>query len=303
MAEAMQDDYPSRGAVERLLERRDPVLYAGAGTASQGLSPEQCAAFERNGFLILPGVFSPGEARGLLEAFQRAARDPALEGRDELVLEPDSRKPRSLFAPERFSPVLERLTRDPRILDKVTQLLGSPVYLHQSRVNIKRGFGGKSFPWHSDFETWHAEDGVPRMRLLSAWVMLTENTEHNGPLFLVPGSHKVFVACAGETPDGHYKASLRRQEYGVPSHAALIRLIEARGIAGVYGPPGTLVIHECNIMHGSPDNISPYPRTNLFLVYNSVLNTPAPRPYAAASFRPEFLARRDYAPLARDALA
>jgi ectoine hydroxylase len=50
-------------------------------------------------------------------------------------------------------------------------------------------------------------------------------------------------------------------------------------------------------MHGSADNISPAARTNLFFVYNSVLNTPAEKPFAAASFRPEFLGRRDSTPL------
>ena len=47
------------------------------------------------------------------------------------------------------------------------QILGSQVYIHQSRVNLKPGFKGKEFYWHSDFETWHIEDGMPRMRALS----------------------------------------------------------------------------------------------------------------------------------------
>ncbi|MGD8931979.1 MAG: phytanoyl-CoA dioxygenase family protein, partial [Chromatiales bacterium] len=206
-------------------------------------------------------------------------------------------EPRTLFSPDRFNPVLQGLSREVRILDKVRQLLGSDVYIHQSRINIKRAFSGKSFPWHSDFETWHAEDGIPRMRMLSAWVMLTENTEFNGPLYLIPGSHRVFIACAGATPAEHYKNSLRRQTYGVPSPRAITRLVQQGGMTGVYGPPGTLVIHECNMLHGSPDNISPQARSNLFFVYNSVLNTPASEPFAATAFRPEFLGRRDHRPL------
>ncbi|MGK7346363.1 MAG: hypothetical protein ACNS63_11215 [Candidatus Nitrospinota bacterium M3_3B_026] len=75
------------------------------------------------------------------------------------------------------------------------------------------------------------------------------------------------------------------------------RLMRGRRMAGVYGPPGTLVLHEGNIMHGSSDNISPMPRTNLFFVYNSVHNKPAPRPFAAPRFRPEFLGSADRDPL------
>jgi ectoine hydroxylase len=297
MSDPSPDLYPSRGATERLIERQDPVVYAAGSTGTFALGEEQLATYERDGFLVLPGVFSPMEAQVLLEAFQTTAADPQLQGRDELVLEPDSREPRSLFSPETFSPLLQRLSRDARILDKVIQLLGSDVYIHQSRVNIKRAFDGRSFPWHSDFETWHAEDGIRHMRLLSAWIMLTLNNEFNGPLYLVPGSHKVFVACQGETPEDHFRASLRRQEYGVPSREAMARLIRAGGIAGVYGPPGTLVLHDCNIMHGSSDNMTPESRTNLFFVYNSVLNTPAPQPFAAARFRPTFLGRRVFTPL------
>lgn len=53
------------------------------------------------------------------------------------------------------------------------QILGSEVYIHQSRVNYKPGYGGTGFYWHSDFETWHSEDGMPRMRALSVSIALT----------------------------------------------------------------------------------------------------------------------------------
>lgn len=66
---------------------------------------------------------------------------------------------------------------------------GGDVYIHQSRINDKFGFKGSGFNWHSDLETWHSEDGMPRMRALSASLMLTDNNEFNGPLMLIPGSH------------------------------------------------------------------------------------------------------------------
>jgi hypothetical protein len=47
------------------------------------------------------------------------------------------------------------------VVGPARQLLGSDVYVHQSRVNFKPGFNGQDFYWHSDFETWHAEDGMP----------------------------------------------------------------------------------------------------------------------------------------------
>lgn len=63
----------------------------------------------------------------------------------------------------------------PRLLDIAQFLLDDEVYIHQSRLNYKPGFRGKEFYWHSDFETWHVEDGMPRLRALSISITLTEN--------------------------------------------------------------------------------------------------------------------------------
>jgi ectoine hydroxylase len=169
--------------------------------------------------------------------------------------------------------------------------------VHQSRVNRKPGFVGREFSWHSDFETWHAEDGMPAARAVSVSVALTPNFTTNGSLMLIPGSHRTFVPTCGETPPDHFRSSLRRQEIGVPDEASLAELVDAAGtIATATGPAGSAVVFDCNVMHGSSNNITPYPRCNLFVVYNSVDNV-LQEPYAAASRRPEFIASRDFAPI------
>jgi ectoine hydroxylase len=292
------DLYPTRGTEEHIYERVDQVVYGG-GTprGAHSLTQEQLDFYEENGFIVIPDVFSRKEVEVFVAELDGLAASDALQGKPELILEPDSDRPRSIFSPHRFSDLFHRLSRDRRILNKVTQILDSDVYVHHARVNIKGALNGRSFPWHSDFETWHAEDGLPRCRILSAWVMLSANTEFNGPLYLIPGSHRFFVSCSGATPDNHHQASLRKQEYGVPSLDALKKLVDVGGLAAACGEPGTLILHEGNTMHGSPDNISPRARTNLFFVYNSVLNTPGERPFAAARFRPEFLGGRDFTPL------
>ena len=96
--------------------------------------------------------------------------------------------------------MLARLTRDPRLVNVARQILGSEVYVHQSRANMKPGFKGKEFYWHSDFETWHVEDGMPAMRALSCSVLLTDNNANNGPLMLVPGSHRQFISASARRP-------------------------------------------------------------------------------------------------------
>ncbi|MCB1474687.1 MAG: phytanoyl-CoA dioxygenase family protein, partial [Rhodobiaceae bacterium] len=158
-------------------------------------------------------------------------------------------------------------------------------------LNYKPGFTGKEFYWHSDFETWHAEDGMPRMRAISASVLLTDNGPLNGPLMLMPGSHRSFVACAGATPENNHESSLQRQEVGVPSHAALTELAEKFGIDFAAGKAGTVILFDCNTMHGSNGNITPFARSNAFFVFNAWSNRLLD-PFAAARPRPDFLGVR-----------
>lgn len=172
------------------------------------------------------------------------------------------------------------------------QILASEVYLHQSRINRKPGFRGREFYWHSDFETWHVEDGMPRMRALSCSILLTDNFAFNGPLLVMPGSHREYIACEGKTPPDHFKRSLRRQEYGVPSEGRIRDLAGRFGIEGPIGPAGSVLFFDCNLMHGSNGNITPYPRTNIFFVFNSVLNR-VEKPFCGLAPRPEYIASRE----------
>jgi ectoine hydroxylase len=129
------------------------------------------------------------------------------------------------------------------------------------------------------------------MRALSMSVLLAENTPDNGPLMLMPGSHRVFLTCVGATPDNHYLTSLKKQEYGVPDRHSLTELAHRHGITAPTGKAGTVVIFDCNTMHGSNGNITPFPRANAFFVYNAVSNR-LKVPFGAKKPRPAFIAAR-----------
>lgn len=292
----MEDLYPSRGEKEKIIKRVDPTVYSNAAVGKQSLDNMSKMKYDDNGFIIFPNLFKPDEVKEMLEEMQIMASNDQLLQNEEFITEPGSDELRTIFNQHLFSSLFEKVSKDPRILDKVQQLLGSDVYIHHSRINIKPAYKGKSFPWHSDFETWHTEDGLPRCRCLTAWIMLTPNNEYNGPLYLIPGSHKKYVSCKGLTPDDNYKNSLKKQEYGVPSLKAINELTKNNEIAAAHGSAGTLVIHDGNIMHGSPDNISPNPRTNVFFVYNSVENKPL-KPFGALRERAGFLCLKDFTPL------
>lgn len=291
-AQSRVDLYPSRSTREpHFIERRDPVVY-GEWSADAPLSREQTAAYEQNGFLVFEGLLSAREVELLLREGARLRSKPEALESETAICEPDSGAVRSVFRIHSQSDVFARLAADARLARVAQFLLGDDVYIHQSRLNYKPGFKGKEFYWHSDFETWHVEDGMPRMRALSMSVLLTENTPANGPTMFMPGSHKRYAACVGETPDDHYKQSLKKQEYGVPDERSLADLARG-GIAMPTGPAGTVVIFDCNVMHGSNSNITPSPRSNAFLVFNAVSNR-LDAPFGPMRPRPEFIAAREH---------
>ena len=284
------DAYPTRLPQETWTERQDRTVWS-QWRPDAPLTAQQADSFERNGFLVLENLFTPEEVKAL-QAEAKGLREGGRTLMENTVItEPGSEAVRTIFKLPEQNALFDRLARDRRLAGIARFLLGDEVTIHQSRLNYKPGFTGKEFYWHSDFETWHAEDGMPRMRAVSASLLLTDNDANNGALMLMPGSHKMFVGCAGETPDDNHKTSLKAQEVGTPSHEALSRLARENGIETATGPAGTLVLFDCNTMHGSNSNITPFPRSNAFFVFNAVSNA-LRDPFAASKPRPDFLASR-----------
>ncbi len=280
------DYYPSRiDAEPKLLDRIDPVAH---GNVPGPLSAEQLSDYEENGFLSFQGLFSENEMKPYIDELERLKESEAGSKSPHTITEPDSGEVRSVFAIEEHNEVLRQICYHPRLVGIARQLLGGEVYIHQSRINFKPGFKGKEFYWHSDFETWHQEDGLPRMRTVSCSLALTPNTPNNGPLMLIPGSHKKFLSCIGQD---HYKDSLKKQEFGVPDDENLARMVREGGIVAPTGPVGSVTFFECNTMHGSNSNITPDPRSNIFMVFNSVENTLV-EPFCGLAPRPDFIGKR-----------
>lgn len=292
------DLYPSRvGGDARVLPRKDPVVHATELRRERGpLSPDERAAYERRGYLCFESLLEPRELERLAEEARRLFRERRSDPAREVVREPDDDELRSIFAIHQDEAVFRSLVRHPRILALAEQVLGGPVYVHQSRINYKPAFRGQPFHWHSDFETWHVEDGMPRMRAFSLSISLSENRADNGPLLLVPESHLHYVSCPGETPEAHYEQSLRRQQAGIPPEPILESLARAKGIACPTGPPGSVTMFDCNLLHGSNGNITPFARSNVFLVFNSVDNA-LEAPFSGQAPRPQHIASREATPL------
>ena len=286
------DAYPTRLAqapASLTQPRQDGVVK---GRALPGpLSEAQLDEFERKGYLFIPNLIDGEELEALRKEMNALLSNDAYRDKAFSITEPESHEIRSLFAVHRLSERLGALASDERVAGAARQIIGDDPYVHQSRINYKPGFAGKGFNWHSDFETWHAEDGMPNMHAVSASLILTDNHEFNGPLMLIPGSHMEFVPCLGETPEDNHKRSLKAQEVGVPSPEALTHLVDKYGIDAPKGKAGGLLLFDCNTLHASNANLSPDPRSNVFFVFNRPDNR-CVAPFAAPKQRPSFLAHR-----------
>ncbi len=289
------DPYPTRMSDRpAMIERVHPTAWPGVSTGPA--TEEDVRSYDRNGYLQIPALLDPDEVQRYWDELGRLATDASVKADERTVVEKSSNEVRSIFEVHRMSDVIAELVSDPRVLGRARQLLGSDVYVHQSRINYMPGFKGNGFYWHSDFETWHAEDGLPAPRTVSVSVALTDNFPFNGGLMVMPGSQRTFVSCTGQTPANHYKESLKEQEVGTPDRDTLRALAYQHGIDQFTGPAGSALMFDCNMMHGSGNNITPFPRSNIFIVFNSVENVPH-EPFAAASPRPGWVASRNFTPV------
>ncbi len=286
------DHYPTRldHAIPPI-PRIEPGVW---GSADQGpLDDEALQSYADGGYLIRPRTVGPDWLPPLSMELNRLGAE--LDHDDPRVIREPGGGIRSVFEPHLLSDLIAEVVGLETVLPVARQLLGSDVYIHQARINMMPGFTGSGFYWHSDFETWHAEDGMPAIRAVSCSIALTDNYPFNGSLMVMPGSHRTFYPCVGATPEDNYTSSLVSQRIGTPDQDTLVKACDERGIDQFTGPAGTALWFDANLLHGSGSNITPYPRSNVFLVFNSVDNGLV-EPFAAKSRRPSFLAARDIVP-------
>jgi ectoine hydroxylase len=244
------------------------------------LADEQLAAFRDEGYLFLPEVFAPEEAR-LLRA--EADRIYALD-REEVWRE-SSGVARTAFAAQTYSEPFRRLGAHPRLIGPVMQILDGPVYMHQFKVNAKAAFDGEVWQWHQDYGTWARDDLMPEPRAMNIALFLDDVSAVNGPLMFIPRSHK-----EGTLEAGHDLESTSYPLWTL-DRATVTRLAEQGGIVAPTGPAGSVLMFHSNLVHASPSNISPWGRVIVYLSLCHVEN------HIRRFKRPEWIAHRDFTPI------
>jgi ectoine hydroxylase len=242
------------------------------------LADAQIAQFEDQGYLFLPNLFSRVEVDALL------AEVPALfaEERPENVREKTGGVVRTNFAAHTHNEAYRRLSRHPRLIEPTMQLLGGPVYVHQFKINGKAAFNGDVWQWHQDYGTWARDDEMPEPRAMNVAVFLSEVSEFNAPLMLIPGSHK-----EGKLEAGHDEETTSYPLWTIDNETIRV-LIDRHGIFAAKGGPGSTLMFHGNIVHGSGSNMSPWDRVIVYLSLCHVDN------HIRRFKRPEWIAHRDF---------
>jgi ectoine hydroxylase len=226
------------------------------------LTTSECDALDRDGFLILPERFSKQKVKLIRD------RLPALIAEDHPgnIIEQSSGEIRTTMGLHLRYDVFTRLVRHPRLVGPALQVLGEPAYIQQVKVNVMAAFSGEIWQWHYDFATHHAEDGVPSPAALNLHIFLDDVTEFNGPLFFAPGSHKA----------GEHGARLDTETTSYPlwvcDQTRVADLVARRGLVSAKGVKGTMLIFHDTLVHGSPNNMSPWDRAIFLLIANPVSN-------------------------------
>jgi ectoine hydroxylase len=130
---------------------------------------------------------------------------------------------------------------------------------------------------------------------------LDEVNDFNGPLYVIPGSHKIgIVDFESEQKESDVMAanndftdSLSANLEFTINQKVITKWYEQKGIFAAKGKPGTCMIFHGNIFHASNCNLSPIDRKVFIITYNSVSNTPV----EVQNQRPDYLCSRDFKPL------
>jgi ectoine hydroxylase len=245
----------------------------------------QLASLERDGFLVLPDLFSLREVE-LLQS-----RLPALLRQDNPanIIEKASGEVRTAMGIHLRDEVFAKLTHHPRLIDAARQIRAEALYIQQVKVNLKAAFSGEVWQWHYDFATHHHDDGVPEPLALNLHVFLDDVNEFNGPLYFIPGSHKFGAHQAvHDTATTSYPLWVVDQAVVRKMIANAEALDPARAIVAATGKRGTGLIFFDTLVHGSPVNLSPWDRSIFSLILNPVSNA------STRNTRPDFKHHRDF---------
>ena len=230
------------------------------------LTQEQIDRFWRDGTLIVEGAVTPAQLAALRADFDSWVEESrlqtddygeTLDGRARFDLEPghtaETPGLRRVQSPEEISEAYADVMRNARTVDIAAELIGPSIRFHHGKVNSKLPGAATKVKFHQDFTF----QPMTNDDMITALLFVDEVTLDNGPLEVVPGSHKgpLYSLWHGGVFTGAVDDAV------VADHAD--RVVKCTG------PAGAVCLMHASLLHGSAPNLSDRPRTLYISTYYS----------------------------------
>ncbi len=218
------------------------------------LSAAQKAFYADNGYLLVEDVVTGAQLKKLQDITYRLIDESrkVSESNDRFDLDKghSAAAPRltRIKLPHKQDPYFWEILTQSKVTNVLTDLLGDDTTLITAKLNTKAPGGGQAVEWHQDWAFYpHTNDD-----LLAFGLMLEDVTLDNGPLMVVPGTHRGpllshqsnGVFCGAIDPDDP--------------------LFEKDKAVTLTGKAGSMTVHHVRTLHGSAPNMSDRNRLILF---------------------------------------
>lgn len=162
------------------------------------LTAAQRASWDDNGYFVVPAFAAPAVLTAMIDRIvDLARRIDEGEHRPDLLISPEALladaptaegRLSKIFRVMRGEDVFREFATDPRLLTILAEIIGDDFDCFLSQFIFKQP-GALGQPWHQD--EWYFRMDPPTQ--VGVWLACTDATPDNGPLWVVPGSHRELV--------------------------------------------------------------------------------------------------------------
>ena len=224
------------------------------------ISEQDVAFYNDNGYLVVRDVLSADEVARAPARHGGICRGctPRVTEHNEIYDLEDSHsaaepRVRRIKTPHAHHETYGRMVAHPNILAVLQKLWGPSVRFDVSKLNLKAAGYGAPVEWHQDWAFYpHTNDD-----LAAVGIMLDDVDETNGPLMVIPGSHKGPIL--DHHADGYFCGAIDPGR-GEVDFGEAVKLT---------GAAGSITIHHARTIHGSATNTSGKPRRLLLHQYRA----------------------------------
>jgi len=220
------------------------------------LDEQGVAEFRRDGFLIVPNVFTADEVSLMGEAVGgvRVAKHTTS------MLDISGLTTKLAIWFEIGDDLWSAVTTCPRLVNPLRILMGEEIAFFHGKVIFKEAKKGGAWEWHQDYGYWY-DQGFAFPRMISASIAIDPATIENGCLEVLRGSHRL-----GRVTHGQFGT-----QTGIdPTRIKVLEPLFDRVPCEMQ--PGSVLFFDCNLLHCSAANLSNYPRRSVIMCYNALTN-------------------------------